>query len=341
MRTDVRANVELAPNDAETLGQILPDPPQQEIVRSGGRGNAPAPRMQQLAIERRRCRRRFATRRSGCPAFVLLALFVHSADLCRHYITSPKISSLRALAGAGLSRLIDIITLRVCLSFQTPLATQDTLCPACWSAIDLIRPPLCYRLGIPLPYDAGTGTLSAKVVASPPLYARAVARYDGVMRELTHDLKFHDGHDGRKLFGRWLSEAGRELVADADFLVPIRLHRLELIRRCFNQSALLSAELSSLTRKPHVPLTLIRTRKTEPQIGLASAQGIENVKRAFSVPARWRPRIGGRRVLLIDDVISTGATVNAATRRLLSVGAATVDVFVLALVTDTAATMSA
>jgi predicted amidophosphoribosyltransferase len=138
---------------------------------------------------------------------------------------------------------------------------------------------LCHRLGIPTPYDAGTGTLSAQVVTAPPLYARAVSRYDGVMRELIHDLKFHDCHDGRKLFGG-------ELVADADLLVPIPLHRLKLIRRRFNQSALLSAELSSLTGKLNASLTVIRTGKTEPQIGLASAQRIENVKRAFAVPVR-------------------------------------------------------
>lgn len=250
---------------------------------------------------------------------------------------------LRTLAAAGYARLIDLITPPVCLSCHTPLATKDTVCPACWCAIDFIRQPLCDRLGIPLPYDAGASTLSAQAVAAPPLYARAraVARYDGVMRALVHDLKFHDRHDARKLFGRWLAEAGNELLCTADVLVPIPLHRLKLVKRRFNQSALLSLELSRLTGITNAPTALVRTRRTEPQVGLTAHQRIDNVKGAFAVPPRWRPHVEGRRVLLIDDVITTGATVSAATAALLKAGAANVDVLALALVTDTAATLNA
>lgn len=255
----------------------------------------------------------------------------------------PARFALRTIAAWSWARLTDLVTPPLCLSCHTPLATQDTLCPACWIAIDFIRPPLCDRLGIPLPYDAGTGTVSARAIATPPLYsrARAVARYDGVMRSLVHDLKFHDRHDARELFGRWLSETGRELLAHADVLVPVPLHRLKLIRRRFNQSALLSAELSRLTGIPHAPLALVRNRRTEPQVGLTALQRVDNVKGAFTVPPRWRPLIEGRRVLLIDDVITTGATATSATRGLLDAGAVAVDVLALALVTDTAATFSA
>ncbi|MCB1515817.1 MAG: ComF family protein, partial [Hyphomicrobiaceae bacterium] len=169
---------------------------------------------------------------------------------------------MRRIATSGLVRLADIITPPLCLACHSPLGTHDSLCPACWIRIDFIRPPLCDRLGIPLPFDAGAATLSAQAIAAPPVYgrARAVARYDGVMRDLVHDLKFHDRHDAVRLFGRWLAETGRDLIADADLMVPVPLHRLKLLRRRFNQAAVLTAELSRITATPAAPLALIRTR---------------------------------------------------------------------------------
>ncbi len=255
----------------------------------------------------------------------------------------PQHQRLRTLAARSLARLIDIVTPPVCLKCHEPLSTQDTLCPACWSTIDFIRSPLCDRLGIPLPYDSGAGTLSAQAVAAPPIYgrARAVARYDGVMRQLIHDLKFHDRHDARKLFGRWMVQAGASLITDADVIIPVPLHRWKLLKRRFNQSALLAAEVSRLAGKPNAPLALVRTRKTLPQLGLTAIQRQQNVQGAFTVPPRRRRDVEGRRVLLVDDVITTGATISAATRVLLSAGATGVDVLALALVTDTAATLEA
>ncbi len=242
-----------------------------------------------------------------------------------------------------LTPLLDLVVPPLCLSCHTPMAAHDTLCPDCWRGIDFIRPPLCERLGLPLSYDAGAGTLSAAAIAEPPDYARAraVARFDGVMRHLIHDLKFHDRSDGLKLFGRWLSEAGGELLRDADVIVPVPLHRLKLVRRRFNQAAELANEVSQLAGVPVAPLALVRTRRTASQPGLTREQRRNNVKGAFTVPARAASTIAGRRVLLVDDVITTGATVSAAARALRAAGAREVDVLALALVTETSATLLA
>ena len=255
----------------------------------------------------------------------------------------PLWHSARALFVGGLARLADIVVPPVCTACQTPLGSHDTLCPDCWRQIDFIRPPLCDRLGLPLPYDSGAGTLSALAIAEPPLYrrARAVARYDGIMRDLIHDMKFRDRHDGRVLLGRWLVEAGGELIASADVLIPVPLHRFKLLQRRFNQAALLTAELARLTGKPHAPLALVRTRRTARQLGLTRDERKLNVRNAFKVPAGLRARIAGRTVLLVDDVITTGATITAATRALQSAGAAHVDVLALALVTDITGTLQA
>jgi ComF family protein len=174
--------------------------------------------------------------------------------------------------------------------------------------------------------------------ADPPDYdrARAVARFDGVMRRLVHDLKFRDRHDARRLFGRWLAEAGAELLFSADLIVPVPLTRGRLLSRRFNQSAILALEVSRLTGVALDPLALRRTRRTRPQVGLTRPQRRQNVAGAFAVPPAHKARIAGANVVLIDDVITTGATAAACARALRRAGAARIDVLSLALVTDAA-----
>ena len=123
-------------------------------------------------------------------------------------------SRARSSLAAALRYLADTIVPPLCLSCREPLAVKDAICPVCWRAVDFIRPPLCDRLGIPLPFDPGGLTISAAAAAAPPDYdrARAVARYDGVMRDMIHALKYSDRHDAVHLFGRWLMEFGSRLA---------------------------------------------------------------------------------------------------------------------------------
>jgi ComF family protein len=236
----------------------------------------------------------------------------------------------------GMAWLSDIVFPPVCLSCRSGLVTHDALCPACWSRIDFIRPPLCDRLGLPMPYDTGGLMISAAAAADPPSYerARAVAHYTGVMRELVHDFKFSDWHAARKLLSRLMSEAGKTLIAEADVVVPVPLSRARLISRRFNQAALLAQDLSRSSGIVYEPLALIRTRATPRQVGLTRAERKLNVRGAFAVSPARVARIAGRRVLLVDDVITTGATCGSAARALMRAGAAQVDVLALALVTD-------
>lgn len=232
----------------------------------------------------------------------------------------------------------DLVAPPVCVACHTPLVAHDTLCPDCWKSIDFIRPPICDRLGLPMPFDAGGSMISAAAAAAPPVFdrARAVARYDGAMRELIHGLKFHDHHHGRRLLGRWLTEAGRDVLEGADAIVPVPLSRFRLLSRRYNQSAELAAELSRRTGIPASPLALVRTRRTRPQPGLSARQREDNVRGAFAVPRLRAHEIAGRAVVLVDDVVTTGATANACARALRSAGAHRVDVLALALVTDQA-----
>jgi ComF family protein len=213
---------------------------------------------------------------------------------------------------------------------------HDALCPACWRQIDFIRPPLCDRLGLPMPFDTGAPMLSAAAIANPPDYdrARAAARFSGLMRELVLAFKFPDTHNARQLFGRWLAEAGHEILSDADLLVPVPLARWRLISRRFNQAQILAAETGKQTQKPVNPSALVRSRSTKHQVGLTRLQRSRNVAGAFRVPPGELAAVSGKAIVLIDDVITTGATASAAAKALKRAGARRVDVLALAIVAN-------
>lgn len=235
-----------------------------------------------------------------------------------------------------LSYAADLVFPPVCLACQSALTAHDALCPKCWSQIDFISAPLCDRLGLPMPYDTGGRMISALAVAEPPSYdrARAVAHFSGVMRELVHELKYGDRLAARRLLVRLMLQAGSELINEADVVVPVPLSRRRLIARRFNQAALLAQDVARIRKLAYEPLVLLRTRATPQQVGLTRAERKLNVRGAFAVPPEQASRVAGRRVLLIDDVITTGATCGAAARALRRAGAMQIDVLALALVTD-------
>ena len=221
-----------------------------------------------------------------------------------------------ALCRKAPGKLADFILPPLCLVCRASVMGHAGLCSQCWSKIDFIEPPRCDRLGIPLPFPTDEKIVSAAALANPPVYdrARAVARYDGVMRELIHALKYGDRHEGVGLFSRWMAKTGEDILEDADILIPVPLARLRLWSRRFNQSALLARGVARLSDLPDDPDTLIRNRRTVSQVGLSLEQRKKNVAGAFLVPMRKRANIENRNVLLIDDVITTGATADACAR---------------------------
>ena len=254
----------------------------------------------------------------------------------RESVFARRLSPTR-LARATASRLADLLIPPVCLSCHEPLAGHNNLCATCWRQVSFITHPRCDRLGIPLPFDPGNETiLSAAALAYPPLYdrARAVAHYSDVMRKLIHSFKYTDQHTPRHLFTRWLQQAGRELLHEDSLIIPVPLHRRRLLARRFNQSAILAQDLANAAQLRYEPAALIRKRKTASQVGLTRDQRRRNLQGAFAVTKHGAARIKDRAILLVDDVITTGTTITACARNLKRAGAATVDVIVLAMVTD-------
>jgi ComF family protein len=228
----------------------------------------------------------------------------------------------------------DVVLPPLCPSCREPLNDSSGLCASCWSKLSLIEPPYCARLGIPFAYDPGPGLLSMEAIANPPAYdrARAAVRYDDVARTLVQAFKYSDRLDLAPMMGRWMARAGRELLAGADALIPVPLHWRRLWARRFNQSAALAGAISALSGVPVAHDGLKRVRATPQQVGRSKVERADNVQGAFGVPAEHKAAIAGRRLVLIDDVLTSGATVDACARALLRASAAHVDVLVFARV---------
>ena len=260
----------------------------------------------------------------------------HDPALPAYGARHPAFDRLRAVA-AGVGRAaLDVLYPPHCLACGTATEASNGLCPACWSGMRFIARPYCERLGTPFQHDLGAGLLSPEAIAHPPAFgrARAVALFDdGPARRLVHRLKYGDRLEVARLLGEWMARVAAELVEDRPVVVAMPLHRGRLWRRQFNQAALLADVMARRAGLPCDPHLLARVKPTAQQVGMTRAQRATNVQGAFKVPPG--AAVDGRAVLLVDDVLTTGATANAAARALLRGGAARVDLVVFARVAGT------
>jgi ComF family protein len=243
----------------------------------------------------------------------------------------------RRVAG-GLRRigamLLDQLYPPVCLVCDTPTATADTLCAACFAGLRPITAPLCPVMGLPFAVSLGPDALSAEAIAEPPPFGRARAAliYNDGARALVSALKYGDRPELARFCARLMAGAGHELWAGNPLLVPVPLHGSRQRERRYNQSTELALQLGRLVGLECDPLLARRIKRTRQQVGL-SGQGRErNVAGAFAAHPDIIKRAAGRRVVLVDDVYTTGATSKAVTRVLKRAGVAQVDVISFARV---------
>lgn len=241
-------------------------------------------------------------------------------------------------AGRGLGRrVMDMLFPPLCLGCATEVDAQGHLCPACWSALNFIDGSHCTGCGRPFETDLGSDMRCAPCLARPPAFAaaRAVLCYDDASRGLILALKHGDRHEAVPTFGRWMARAGGPLLTAPDLpprilVAPVPLHRRRLWRRRYNQAALLGAAVAAHLALPHLPDLLQRLRATPSQGGLSRMERRRNVRDAFAVRGRHAEDIRDAHVILVDDVMTTGATLDACARALLAAGAARISVLVLA-----------
>ena len=240
------------------------------------------------------------------------------------------VPALRKSAGV----LLDAILPPRCLKCGEIVADPGSLCGGCWPALRFLGSPCCACCGLPFEFDMGENALCAACIADRPLFdrARAALVYDDNSRDLILRFKHADRIDGSATFAGWMARAGAELIDSADLIAPVPLHWWRLVRRRYNQAAILANAIGRARGKLVIPDLLVRRRATASQGHLGRSQRRRNVAGAFSLHPRRTQVAAGARILLIDDVLTTGATAEACTRALRSAGSTAVDLLVLARV---------
>lgn len=251
----------------------------------------------------------------------------------------PMQDTMTHIARAGwrfAGNVLDMVLPVTCCVCARPVSGAGGLCETCWGELEMIAQPVCDAYGTPFAFEEGDGAVSARAIANPPVWdrARAAAMFNDCSQQLVHALKYRDRHEVVHAMARMMIHAGRDVISQADLIVPVPLHRWRLWSRRYNQAALLAARVGAVTDISTQTDLLQRVRNTRSQVGLGEGQRSRNVKGAFLVPDVRAGDVMGQRVLLVDDVLTSGATANECARVLKLAGAVHVDVLVFALVSD-------
>ena len=229
---------------------------------------------------------------------------------------------------------IDLLLPPQCPVCNALVETEGVLCAECWPKVEFLGPPQCAACGMPFAFDMGEQALCGACARERPAFARAraVMAYGDVSRKVILAFKHGDRTDTAPALGRWLRRAGAELVRDAEVVAPVPLHWTRLFERRYNQAALLAHAVGRQAGLPVIADLLQRRRRTKPQVRMGPAARKRNLRGAFRVNARRLAGVAGKRVLLIDDVMTTGLTAALCAKALLAAGAAQVDVLTVARV---------
>lgn len=240
-------------------------------------------------------------------------------------------SAKHAIFGAG-QWLVDVAFPPHCPSCSAPVAAQGNFCSGCFAALRQISAPHCACCGIPFAFEVGADIQCPECLSEPPAFdtARAALVYDAISAPLVRSLKFHDQYSGLQRYVRMMQSALGPQADAIDIVVPVPLHWRRLVRRRYNQSALLAFALAKALALPCMPGLLQRAQHTTPQMRLTRQERLKNVARAFRVPPNAMDVLTDKTVLLVDDVVTTGATVDACAAALKKAGVATVHVVALA-----------
>jgi ComF family protein len=254
-------------------------------------------------------------------------------------------ASLLVKTGAGLARLgrwprcgvegvLNLLYPPICLNCEAPVATADGLCAACFRRLRPITAPMCPRLGLPFQISLGPEALSAEAIADPPPFdrARAAVVYNDMARALVSRLKYGDRPELAGFCGGMMVAAGEAFWGGRPVLVPVPLHPVRQIGRRYNQSLELARAIAGRTGLPVDAALAKRVRATPRQVGLSASARARNVAGAFAAHPEALARTGGRPVVIVDDVVTTGSTVKALTRALKRAGIARIDVISFARV---------
>ena len=227
-------------------------------------------------------------------------------------------------------KVLNLLLPPVCPVCAEPVYDHTTLCVKCFGSLDFITDPCCRVCGRPFPFEILGDATCAACLKNPPIFhkACAVVVYNDMAKKILLPFKHGDRLDLVPLIAKMMATRGKEMIQTADYIMPVPLHRFRLLKRKYNQSALLAQALAKRFHKSYLPDGLHRIRSTPKQGKLSPDQRKKNVSNAFQASARYAFK--DKSVLLIDDVLTTGATANECAKVLIKAGAKQVDILTFA-----------
>ena len=241
------------------------------------------------------------------------------------------ISSIIFLIKKNIKVIIDLIFPKKCIICDKH-DCQNEICTECWVKIKFISQPSCFICSTPFLYEEEKEAICAPCIVNKPNYDRAIAilEYDDASKKIIHKFKYNDQLHILNYIVNLMTNIGKEIFNNIDMIAPVPIHKYKLLKRGYNQSALIAMNIASRKNLPYLPQLLIKSKNTIAQTGLKKSQRISNISNSFKLNHKFYANLAGKNILLIDDVITTGSTINECSRVLKKEGANKIFVLTLA-----------